>query len=98
MISACSQEKAAPSVVVEEFVGRNVQDLYEWCGTISDDYSCEIAYEDNSEYEKDIVFEQSIKAGKKLKEDIYFKVSNGNSTEIALPYITKGVTKADIEE
>ena len=97
-ISACSQEKAASSVVVEEFVGRSVQDLYEWCGTISDDYSCEITYEDNGEYEKDIVFEQSVKAGKKLKEDIYFKVSNGNATEIALPYITKGVTKADIEE
>ena len=98
MFSACSQEKAGTSVVVEEFVGRNVQDLYEWCGTISDDYSCEITYEDNSEYEKDIVFEQSVKAGKKLKEDIHFKVSNGNSTEIVLPFITKGVTKADIEE
>ncbi|MBR4462509.1 MAG: PASTA domain-containing protein [Erysipelotrichaceae bacterium] len=98
MISACSQEKETSSTVVEEFVGHSVQDIYEWCGTIPDEYSCEITYEDNGEYEKDIVFEQSVKAGKKLKEDIYFKVSNGNSTEIALPYITKGVTKADIEE
>ena len=97
LMSACS-EKASSSVVVEEFIGRNVKELYDWCGTIPDTYSCEIAYADNSDYEKDIVFEQSITAGKKLKEDIYFKVSNGNATEIALPFITKGVTKTDIEE
>ncbi|MBQ6492367.1 MAG: hypothetical protein IJI92_00660 [Erysipelotrichaceae bacterium] len=96
MLSACSGGSSSHTVV-EEFVGRNVKDVYEWCGTLSDDYSCEIAYEDNGDFEKDIVFEQSIKAGKKLKEDIHFKVSNGNASEIAIPYITPEVTMSDIE-
>lgn len=96
MLSGCG-EKGSSSVVVQEFVGHDVQELYEWCGTIGDDYSCEISFENNSEYDKDIVFEQSIKAGKKLKEDIYFKVSNGQPQEIAVPYITEELTQSDIE-
>ncbi len=96
MLCGCG-EKSSSSVVVKEFVGHNVEELYEWCGTIGDEYSCEIAFEDNDEYEKDIVFEQSIKAGKKLNQDIFFKVSNGQPQEIAVPYVTEELTQSDIE-
>ena len=97
MLCGCGEKGSSSSVVVKEFVGHNVEELYEWCGTIGEEYSCEISFEDNSEYEKDIVFEQSVKAGKKLKEDIFFKVSNGQPQEIAVPYITPELTQSDIE-
>lgn len=92
-ICACGSK----NVVVEEFVGRDVNEVYTWCGQLDDDHSCEVQYEDNDEYEKDIVFEQSVKAGNKLKGDITFKVSSGAQQEIALPLITKDVTMSDIE-
>ncbi|MBR5341770.1 MAG: hypothetical protein IK151_07585 [Erysipelotrichaceae bacterium] len=96
IISGCA--KNSSSIIVEEFVGRSVQDVYAWCATLDDDHSCEVNYEDNGDYEKDIVFEQSIKAGKKFKDaEISFKVSNGYDSEIVLPYITPEVTVSDIE-
>lgn len=95
LLSSCSSKEA---VVMHEFVGHNVEEVYDWCATLSDDYSCEISYDNNEEYEKDIVFEQSVKAGKKIKDVVHFSVSNGPSDEeITMPYITAGVTKSDIE-
>lgn len=97
LLCACSKKDSSSTVIVEEFVGKDVQEVYEWCGTLDDDHSCEISFEDNAEYAKDIVFEQSEAAGHKLKGDIHFKVSSGNATEIPAPYITPEVTLADIE-
>ena len=95
MLSLCACGKT--SVIVEEFVGHNVQDVYNWCGQLDEDHECEITYEDVDGYEKDIVVEQSIQAGKKLKDTIKFTVASGNEKEIALPYVTEDVTVADIE-
>ena len=97
MIVGCSEKKEA-GPIVEEFVGHNVRDVYDWCATLDEQYACEVSYLENSDYQKDIVFEQSVKAGNRLKDEtIYFNVSNGNTGEVVLPYITPDVTKSDIE-
>ncbi|MBQ1346588.1 MAG: hypothetical protein IIY65_01185 [Erysipelotrichaceae bacterium] len=93
LLSACSEK----GPVVEGFVGRNVEDVYAWCSEIDPKYSCEVSYGGNDEYEKDIVYEQSINAGKRLEDKISFKVSLGKAKEIVLPYITEDVTLSDIE-
>ena len=93
LLSACSEK----GPVVEGFVGRNVEDVYAWCSEIDPKYSCEVSYGENDEYEKDIVYEQSINAGKRLEDKISFKVSLGKAKEIVLPYITEDVTLSDIE-
>ena len=92
-VCACGSQK----VIVEEFVGKDVHEVYTWCGQLEDDHSCEVVYEDNDDYAKDVVFEQSVKAGNKLKGDITFKVSSGAEQEIVLPLITPEVTMSDIE-
>ena len=66
LLSACSEK----GPVVEGFVGRNVEDVYAWCSEIDPKYSCEVSYSENDEYEKDIVYEQSINAGKRLEDKI----------------------------
>ena len=93
LLSACSEK----GPVVEGFVGRSVEDVYAWCSEIDPKYSCEVSYGENDEYEKDIVYEQSINAGKRLEDKISFKVSLGKAKEIVLPYITEDVTLSDIE-
>ena len=92
-LSACTSYK----VIVEEFVGKNVQDVYTWCGQLDDEHSCEVVYEKAEGYEKDIVFEQSVKAGSKLKDNITFKVSSGSKSEVIVPFITPEVMMPDIE-
>ena len=93
----CSCSGKGTKVIAQEFVGHNVQEVYAWCAELDDDHSCAISYADNGEYEKDIVFEQSVQAGKKIESEIQFKVSNGNQSEIALPFITAETTMSDIE-
>ncbi len=95
LICACAC--TAQSVIVEEFVGKDVHEVYQWCGQLDDNYSCEVVYEDNDDYQKDIVFEQSVQAGKKLKGDIMFKVASGAEAEIPLPFISPELTQADVE-
>ena len=96
MLAACAGNKE--SVIVEEFIGHNVQDVYAWCGKLDDNHECEISYAENDEYEKDIVYDQSIKAGGKFKDGtINFYVSNGITSEITMPHIAPEVTKSDIE-
>lgn len=92
-VTACS----GSSVIVEEFVGKNVQDVYAWCGQLDDESSCEVTYEEVEGYDKDIVFEQSIKAGKKLKGNIVFKVSSGTKSEVIVPFISPEATLSDME-
>ena len=95
LISVCAC--TAQSVIVEEFVGKDVHEVYNWCGQLDENHSCEVVYEDNDEYAKDIVFEQSVKAGGKLKGDITFKVASGAQPEIPLPFISPELTQADVE-
>ncbi len=97
MMMLCSCGGKANKVVAQEFVGHNVQDVYAWCAELDDDHSCSIAYENSDEYEKDIVIDQSVQAGKKFEGEIHFNVSNGNMNEIALPYITPELSMSDIE-
>ena len=62
LISACTTH----NYIVEQFVGKDVHEAYEWCAKLDDSHSCEVIYEDNDDYEEDIIFEQSVGAGKKL--------------------------------
>lgn len=96
ILAACAGSKE--SVIVEEFVGHSVQDVYAWCGKLDDTHECEVSYAENDEFEKDIVYEQSIKAGGKFKEGtIKFMVSNGITSDITMPHIAPEVTQSDIE-
>ena len=81
LLSACSEK----GPVVEGFVGRNVEDVYAWCSEIDPKYSCEVSYGGNDEYEKDIVYEQSINAGKRLEDKNRFKGALGKAKELVLP-------------
>lgn len=99
-VCGCAEKENedSPAVIVEQFVGHDVHDVYEWCAGLDEKYSCEISYVENSDYDKDVVCSQSVTAGNRLKDDvIYFEVANGSMSEIALPYITPEVTKSDIE-
>lgn len=95
-LCSCGAEEKH-STIVQEFVGHNVQEVYEWCSTLDENHSCEISYTENDDYEKDIVYEQSLKAGSKLQDTIHFYVSNGITSDVIMPYITPDVTKTDIE-
>ena len=101
VLCSCAQNNNNPTpttnTIVEEFIGHNVSDVYAWCATLGDSDACEITFEDNDNFDKDIVFEQSVKAGSKLRGNILFKVSSGNVAEVAVPYITPEVTMSDIE-
>ena len=94
LLASCSGGKS--STIVEEFVGHNVSDVYEWCSTLDEELSCEIHYEDKDGVEKDVVFEQSITAGKRLTGEIEFKVASGKQATIAVPYV-ENMSVADVE-
>lgn len=86
------------NTVVPDFIGKDVSEVYTWCGELDDTHACEVSYEDSDEYEKDVVFEQSVKGGNKLKTDtVHFKVATGDSAVIALPFIGPETNKSDIE-
>ena len=86
------------STIVPDFVGKPVSDVYIWCAGLDEDHSCEVSYEDCAEYGKDVVFEQSITGGSKMKEPVViFKVSNGQGNKIILPFIGPETNRSDIE-
>ena len=86
------------NVIVPDFVGKNVEEVYAWCGELDEIHGCEVSYEDIDDYEKDIVFEQSLPGGSKFKEGIVsFKIATGEGTEIILPFIGPDTNKSDIE-
>lgn len=86
------------STIVPDFIGKPVSDVYVWCAGLDDDHSCEVSYEDSAEYEKDIVFEQSITGGNKMKVSVVsFKASNGEGNKIILPFVGPETNKSDIE-
>lgn len=95
-LTACAQ--ATIEIPIEDFIGHNVQEVYDWCAKLDEGYSCEIVYQENDQYDKDVVYDQSVKPGEKLKsEDIHFYVSNGITSEIAVPFITEELSKSDID-
>ncbi|MBR3006004.1 MAG: hypothetical protein IKH68_05050, partial [Erysipelotrichaceae bacterium] len=86
------------STIVPDFVGKPVSDVYIWCAGLDEDHSCEVSYEDSAEYDKDVVFEQSVTGGSKMKEPVViFKVSNGQGNKIILPFIGPETNRSDIE-
>ncbi|MBQ1741150.1 MAG: hypothetical protein II042_05415, partial [Erysipelotrichaceae bacterium] len=71
------------STVVPDFIGKHVGEVYDWCAGLDDDHSCEVTYENAAGYEKDIVFEQSIPGGNKMKVSVvHFKVATGEGDKI----------------
>ncbi len=84
-------------VEVPDMLGKNVQEVFEWCGKLDSKYSCELIYEDSKSVEKDIVFQQSSNVGSKLVDKITFKISSGLIKMVDLPQLYNA-TKVDIEK
>ena len=74
-------------VTVPDFLGKNKEEVFEWCGQLDEKYSCEIVYEGSKSVEKDIVFQQSLNAGSKLTDKITIRISSELITPIALPQL-----------
>ncbi len=84
-------------VIVPDFLGKNVSEVIEWCGKLSEPHGCEFVYEDSTTIDKDKVFKQSVSADNELTDKLIITVSSGLIQEIALPAINDNTTRADIE-
>ena len=84
--------------IVPDFLGKDKQEVIEWCGQLSDPHACEFIYEETTNTEKDKVFQQSVSAGYELNGTITFRISSGIIKEIALPVLSSDTTKEDIEK
>ena len=84
-------------VIVPDFLGKNVSEVIEWCGNLSEPHGCEFVYEDSTTIDKDKVFKQSVSADNELTDKLIITVSSGLIQEIALPAINDNTTRADIE-
>ncbi len=84
-------------VIVPDFLGKNVSEVIEWCGKLSEPHGCEFVYEDSTTIDKDKVFKQSVSADNELTDKLIITVSSGLIQEIALPTINDNTTRADIE-
>lgn len=89
--------KENKSVTVPDFLGKNKQEVFNWCGALDPEYSCTIEYEESSSTEEDLVFFQSINAGNKLKDNLTIKISTGIKETIKLPVIDSDTNKEEIE-
>ncbi len=88
--------KEGKSITVPDFLGKNKQEVFTWCGALDPEYSCTIEYEESTSTEKDFVFYQSINSGNKLKDNLTVKVSTGIIKTIALPVIDSDTNKEEI--
>ena len=88
--------KESKSITVPDFLGKNKQEVFTWCGALDPEYSCTIEYEESTSTEKDFVFYQSINSGNKLKDNLTVKVSTGIIKTIALPVIDNDTNKDEI--
>ncbi|MCR5095681.1 MAG: hypothetical protein K6A70_02965 [Erysipelotrichaceae bacterium] len=84
-------------VIVPDFLGKNVSEVIEWCGKLSEPHGCEFVYEDSTIIDKDKVFKQSVSADNELTDKLIITVSSGLIQEIALPALNDNTTRADIE-
>lgn len=84
-------------VIVPDFLGKNVSEVIEWCGKLSEPHGCEFVYEDSTTIDKDKVFKQSVSADNELTDKLIITVSSGLIQEIALPALNDNTTRADIE-
>jgi len=66
--------KESKSITVPDFLGKNKQEVFIWCGALDPEYSCKIEYEESTSTDKDLVFYQSVNAGNKLKDSLTVKV------------------------
>ncbi|MCR4634126.1 MAG: hypothetical protein K5648_08385 [Erysipelotrichaceae bacterium] len=74
-------------VIVPDFLGKNKEEVFEWCGQLDEKYACDIVYEGSRSVEKDIVFQQSINAGSKLNDKIMITISSQLIKPAALPQL-----------
>ncbi len=89
--------KESKSITVPDFLGKNKQEVFIWCGALDPEYSCKIEYEESTSTDKDLVFYQSVNAGNKLKDSLTVKVSTGIIETISLPVIDSDTNKEEIE-
>ena len=76
VICGCSSSKPEnQTVIVPDFTGHNVREVYDWCGTLDESHSCEVSYADGNGVERDLVIGQSVKGGNRLEKDIFFTIS-----------------------
>ena len=74
-------------VIVPDFLGKNKEEVFEWCGQLDEKYACDIVYEGSRSVEKDIVFQQSLNAGSKLNDKITITISSQLIKPAALPQL-----------
>ena len=84
-------------VEVPDFLGKDKETVFEWCGQLDSKYACEILFEPSKNVEKDIVFKQSLNAGSTLEETITFTICSEMIKPLALPQLYEA-KKEDIEK
>ena len=84
-------------VKAENFVGKNVNAVYEFCGTLSHKYSCNITYEESETFNQGIVIFQSVNEGENIPEVFNIKVSSGIKQKIEPMVVSSTTTLADVE-
>lgn len=88
---------AAKKPIVPDFTGQDVQKVYDWCGELSEKYSCEVSYANGNGVEKDKVIEQSVKGGSRLESEVSFIISNGETNEIPVIHVDENTERSDVE-
>lgn len=85
------------TVTVPDFLAKNINQTYEWCGELDPQYACTIVYEDSDTVSEGVIINQSLPAGSIMNGTMVFTVSTGKTSFVILPTITANTTKADIE-
>ena len=88
---------ASKTITVPDFLGKNKEEVFEWCGQLSEEYACEILYEESKSVEKDLVFQQSLNAGSALKDKITIHISSELIKPVTLPQLYEA-KRSDIEK
>ena len=85
------------TVTVPDFLAKNINQTYEWCGQLDPQYACTIVYEDSDTVSEGVIINQSLPAGSIMNGTMVFTVSTGKTSSVILPTITTNTTKADID-
>lgn len=89
--------KQNKTTIVPDFLAKNINQTYEWCGQLDPQYACTIVYEDSDTVSEGIIINQSLPAGSIMDGTIVFTVSTGKISSVILPTIAANTTKADID-